>query len=65
MSHYRFEHDPAMSLNLDGTVEVLQFHQARLHSIAAAVMRDIEIVTDALVKKRVENVLPYEAGKES
>lgn len=54
MTHYRFEHDPHLSINLDTPVEFLKQHQARLHKIAAAIAKDIDKLTDIIVRKQDE-----------
>ena len=52
---YHLESDKHIYINLDSPVENLKDHQARLQKLSAAVMRDIEVVTEAIVNSEVSD----------
>jgi len=46
---YHLESERCIWVNLDSPLDTLKDHQARLQKLSAAVMRDIEVVTEAIV----------------
>lgn len=46
---YHLESERCLWVNLDSPVDTLKDHQVRLQKLSAAVMRDIEVVTEAIV----------------
>lgn len=51
---YHLESEKSIWVNLESPVENLKDHQARLQKLSAAVMRDIEVVTEAIVNSEEE-----------
>lgn len=52
---YHLESEKSTWVNLDSPVENLKDHQARLQKLSAAVMKDIEVVTEAIINSEVSN----------
>lgn len=46
---YHLESERCIWVNLDSPVDNLKDHQVRLQKLSAAVMRDIEVVTEAII----------------
>ena len=52
---YKLESEKSIWVNLDSPLENLKDHQVRLQKLSAAVMRDIEVVTEAIINSEVSN----------
>lgn len=51
MTHYRFEGDPAISVNLESETRILLEHQQRLQARIALFVKDLSVVTDVIVER--------------
>lgn len=52
---YHLESEKSIWVNLDSPVENLKDHQTRLQKLSAAVMRDIEVVTEAIINSEAQS----------
>lgn len=50
-NHYRFESDPTMFVNLNGSVDHLKLHQRKLQEKIAKLTMDLTVVTQEIVDR--------------